>query len=88
MSRVDQPGQIKVYTSQECSFCHLVKSYLQTKGVQFEEIDVGEDPDAGRELAARTGLAALPVTFFDDEVFVLGFDRTQLDSCLQDYGWL
>ena len=79
---------IKVYTSPDCQFCHLVKSYLQSRKVPFSEIDIAQDPAAGQELLARTGVAGLPVTFFGDQIFVLGFDRTQIDGYLQDYGWL
>lgn len=88
MARPKQTVDVAVYTSPDCQFCHLVKAYLRSRRVDFREIDIAEDPDAGQELFQRTGVAGLPVTFFGNKVFVLGFDRNQLDSCLQDFGWL
>lgn len=87
MNNPKQTVDIKVYTSPDCRFCHLVKSYLQSQKVPFEEVDISVDAAAGQELFTRTGVAALPVTFFGDQNFVLGFDRNQIDGYLQDYGW-
>lgn len=88
MTDAKQTVDIRVYTSPDCQFCHLVKSYLQTQKVPFAEIDISADPAAGQELLERTGLAALPVTLFGDQNFVVGFDRAQIDGYLRDYGWL
>ena len=88
MSQADQTTPITVYTNDNCPYCRMVKAYLETKRASFDEINIDRDPAAGQDLFARTGVAGLPVTFFGDQTFVLGFDRAQIDSCLQDGGWL
>jgi S1-C subfamily serine protease len=55
-----------------------VKGFLSQQGVPFTEIDVARDQDAARDLVARTGQMAVPVTDIDGHL-VIGFDRRQLE---------
>jgi glutaredoxin 3 len=47
--------RILLYTTQYCGFCRAAKHLLANKGLEFEEIDVGEDPSRRREMIERAG---------------------------------
>lgn len=68
---------IKVYTTETCPYCVMVKKYLQAKGIEYEEIDVTNDPETRQQLLDKTGVMSVPVTT-DGENFVVGFRPGQL----------
>ncbi len=75
------PHAVTVYTTPTCSWCKVLKDYLRTREVTFEEIDVSSDMTRARELVEKTGQYGVPVTDIDGEM-VIGFDRTRIDSLL------
>lgn len=74
--------EVKVFTSDTCSYCHMVKEYLDEKGVEFEEKNVSQDSEARKELIAN-GFMGVPVVYIGDEV-IQGFDKKKLDALLND----
>lgn len=74
-------SDIKVYTTATCPWCTKVKNYLSDKGLEYQEIDVGRDPEAVEEMVALTGQRNVPVTVIDGEVIV-GFNREALEDQL------
>jgi glutaredoxin 3 len=62
-------------------FCDKVKEFLSQKGIEFDERNVADDPQALDELAAL-GYMTTPVVKIDDEI-VIGFDRARLETLLQ-----
>lgn len=40
----------------------MVKTWLQKKGIKYDEINVDEDPAAAREILDRTGFMMVPMT--------------------------
>ena len=75
-------SDIKVYTTASCPWCTKIKNYLTEKGLDYQEIDVGEDSDSVEEMIALTGQRNVPVTVIDGEVIV-GFDRKALEEQLK-----
>ena len=75
-------SEIKVYTTASCPWCTKIKNYLTEKGLDYQEIDVGEDSDSVEEMIALTGQRNVPVTVIDGEVIV-GFDRKALEEQLK-----
>ena len=71
---------VKVYTSNTCSYCHMVKEYLEEKGVEYIERNVSTDSEARKELIAN-GYMGVPVVYIGDEV-IQGFDKKKLDELL------
>jgi len=71
---------VKVYTSNTCSYCHMVKEYLEEKGVEYVEKNVSTDSEARKELIAN-GFMGVPVVYIGDEV-IQGFDKKKLDELL------
>lgn len=68
--------QIKVYTTTACSYCVRVKRLLDSKGIQYEEIDLARDPEGRVELAKLTGMMTFPQVILDGRL-IGGFNETQ-----------
>jgi glutaredoxin 3 len=58
---------IKLYTTDNCSFCRRAKALLSANGLPFEEINLSRDPVGRAELAQRTGLMTFPQIAVGDE---------------------
>jgi glutaredoxin len=58
----------------------LEKAWLSEQGIDFEDRDVTEDPDAMNELQ-EMGYFSTPVTVIGDDV-VVGFDKGKLQTLL------
>ncbi|MEA1975880.1 MAG: glutaredoxin family protein [Bacillota bacterium] len=71
---------VKVYSSNTCTYCKMVKEYLNDKGVEFTELNISTDAEARKELISK-GFMGVPVVYIDDEV-VQGFDKKRLDELL------
>jgi glutaredoxin len=59
----------------------MVKKYLETKHVPYENIDVSEDMASAAELVEKSGQRGVPVIDFDGTIIV-GFDKNRIDSLL------
>lgn len=58
-------SRITIYTTDTCSFCSRVKGLLQTRGVEYEEINLTRDPAGRVQLAQRTGMMSFPQVLVD-----------------------
>jgi glutaredoxin 3 len=65
---------VEVYTTTSCPYCVSAKRLLQTRGVAFEEIDVGRDAEARAEVLRRSGRRTVPQIFIDGRA-VGGFEE-------------
>jgi glutaredoxin 3 len=72
---------VTVYTTPTCGFCHQVKSYLQQRGVPFNEHDVSRDRAAAMQMVELSGQQGVPVVVIDGQV-VVGFNRPAIDQLL------
>ena len=68
---------VKVYTTENCPYCRMVKAFLQKYNVEYTAVDVGRDREAAREMIRVSGQRGVPVTIVGDEVIV-GFDAKRL----------
>ena len=57
---------VRVYSGPDCPHCDMAKALLRKKGVEFEEIDVQADPDAGKRMIEESGKRTIPQIFIDD----------------------
>ncbi|WP_339231076.1 glutaredoxin domain-containing protein [Oceanobacillus sp. FSL K6-2867] len=64
---------MKVYTTNTCTYCVVMKNFLKDKGLPFEEINVQHDPIAADRLVKTTGEMGVPQTEINGQ-WVLGFD--------------
>ncbi|MDP3142370.1 MAG: glutaredoxin family protein [Candidatus Omnitrophota bacterium] len=72
---------VKVYSTPTCPYCIRAKSYLQQKGIPFENYDVSTDEEKLGEMVKVSGQMGVPVIVVDNEVIV-GFDQGKLEQLL------
>jgi glutaredoxin 3 len=82
-------ARVEIYSTLFCPYCARAKALLAKKGVQFENIDLIEQPDRREEMIRRAGgRTSVPQIFIDgkhiggsDDLYAL--DRAgKLDSLL------
>lgn len=64
---------MKLFTTEDCAFCGVVKDMMDDKGIQYEVIDSIENP----EEAEKYGVMGVPVLIDEDET-----KHTGLHECL------
>ena len=70
-------ADVKVYTTENCPYCLMVKAFLDKYGIEYVVIDVGKDREATLEMIRVSGQRGVPVTIVGDEV-IIGFDAKRL----------
>jgi glutaredoxin-like YruB-family protein len=76
-------ASVKVYSTPTCPYCWMVKEFLKSKGVEFEDIDVSSDRNAAREMISKTGMTAVPQIEINGKM-IIGFDREALENELKN----
>ena len=65
--------KIEIYTTPTCPYCVKAKKLLDSKGVQYEEINVDTDEVKYQEMIKRSGRKTVPEIFIDGK-FIGGCD--------------
>lgn len=66
--------QIEMYAKSWCPFCQHAKRLLEDKGLQWEEIDVEQEPARAAEMVERAGGRRTVPQIFIDGAHIGGFD--------------
>ncbi len=74
-------SNVKVYSTSTCPYCVMAKEFLKKNNIQFENIDVGINRQAGQEMMDKTGQMGVPVLDIDGEIIV-GFDKDAISKAL------
>ena len=76
------PKNITIYTTNQCSYCVMVKKWLHAKGFDYNEINVEEQPEKQAEALAVSGSLTVPVTVVtkqdDSQEVVVGYNLAKL----------
>ncbi|MEM2900023.1 MAG: glutaredoxin family protein [Thermoplasmata archaeon] len=75
-------ADVVLYSLPECPYCKMAKRYLQSKGIEFYDVNVAENTDAARELFSITGQKGVPV-FRIKKKIIIGFDKKALENALK-----
>lgn len=79
--------KIVIYTTTECPYCKMLKTYLSEKNIQYEEKNTTDNPEIQREMAQLSdGFLGVPFTviYKDDQVHkITGFDKPRFDTILE-----
>lgn len=79
-------AKISIYSTTTCGYCKMLKSYLQSKNIAYEEKMADMDHDLARELYEKSGQLGVPFTIIETdegkEEKILGFDRPRIDEVL------
>lgn len=79
---------IKIYSTVSCPYCKMLKDYLVSKNISFEEKLVDQDEEAKLEMAQVSGgFLGVPfsVVVKDDgtKETIIGFDKGKLEEILK-----
>lgn len=78
--------KITIYSTATCGFCKMLKSYLQSKNIEYTSLMADEDQNLARELYEKSGQLGVPFTIIEkedgSEEKILGFDRQRIDAAL------
>ena len=74
--------KVKVYSTQTCPYCVMAKEFLKENKIEFEDIDVGANQEAAKEMVEKSGQMGVPVIMVGDEIIV-GFDKEKLKKALK-----
>lgn len=78
--------KITVYSTKTCPYCVMLKSWLQSKSIEFTNYNVDENPIAAQNMVNLSGQMGVPFSTieFDDGSMekILGFDRQKFESAL------
>lgn len=75
--------KIIVYSTPVCMYCNMLKDWFDEKNIEYEAIDVSENPEKAKFIAEKTGQLGVPVTQIGENDFVLGFDQVKLAEILK-----
>ena len=72
---------IKVYSTDSCPWCVNAKQYLKSKGIDYIEVNVGEDMEGREEMIKLSNQTGVPVINING-VIIVGFDKSAIDNAL------
>lgn len=72
---------IIVYTAEGCPWCKKTKEFLKEHNIKYNEIDVGKDENAAKEMVKKSGHMGVPVIDVNGKIIV-GFDEEKLRETL------
>ncbi len=59
--------QLKIYTTDFCSWCNRAKRILENRGIEYEEINIHGNPTMRDKIEALTGRRDVPQIFINDQ---------------------
>ena len=77
----EKKSVVKVYTTQTCPYCTMVKNFLKENGVEFVEKNVAIDRAAAVEMVEKSGQMGVPVLDINGEILI-GFNRDAIKKSL------
>ncbi len=70
-------AKVEIYTTSYCPFCIRAKALLKSKGIAFEEIDVGDNPALREKMTQLAGgRRTVPEIFINGQI-IGGYDELQ-----------
>lgn len=73
---------ITIFTTNHCAYCPMVKKYLTTKGLTYEEVNLEEHPEKQQEVFELSGALTVPITVItkqdDTKEVVVGYNLSKL----------
>lgn len=73
---------VTIFTTNTCAYCGMVKKYLATKNVGYDEVNLDVNPERQKEAFELSGQLAVPVTVVTKEdeskEVVVGYNLAKL----------
>ena len=72
--------KVVIYTTNYCPYCFRAKALLRSKNVEFDEIDVTDDPKLRAEMERLSARRTVPQIFIDSHPIGGYDDARRLDA--------
>lgn len=73
---------ITIFTTNTCAYCGMVKKWLSSKGMLYEEVNLDDNPERQQEALDLCGQLTVPVTVVtkedDSQEVVVGYNLSKL----------
>ena len=69
-------SKFKIYTTKTCPYCNAAKALLSSRGVEYEEIDLTQNPEERVRVAGEFNWKTVPLILKDGEL-VGGFNELE-----------
>ena len=73
--------KVVVYSTDRCPYCVIAKEFLKEKGVEFEEINVEQNPEKAQEMIEKSGQMGVPVIEIDGKI-IIGFNKKEIEEAI------
>lgn len=74
--------KVRVFSTNSCPYCTMVKQFFKENKIEFEEIDVSKDQKAAMEMVEKSGQMGVPVIEIDGKIIV-GFNVNAIKAALK-----
>jgi len=74
---------IIIYSTELCPYCGMAKKYMNNKGLEYIDKNVGNDKEALDEMVEKSGQTSVPVIDINGSIIV-GFDREMIDKLAEE----
>lgn len=87
-ARGDTPEMtFTMYSTPWCGYCHRLKSQLDREGIEFETVDIEQDPSAAEiVMQANGGNQTVPTLVFSDGASMTNPSLAQVKDKLAELG--
>ena len=72
--------KVEIYTAHPCGYCRRAKALLQSKNVDFSEIDITHDEKKRAWLEKMSGRRSVPQIFINDQPIGGYFELQELEN--------
>lgn len=73
---------ITIFTTNTCAYCVMVKRWLSSKGLSYEEVNLDTNPERQAEALELSGALTVPVTVVakedDTKEVIVGYNLAKL----------
>lgn len=73
---------ITIFTTNTCSYCAMVKRFLDMKGQNYDVVNLDDNPERQAEALALSGALTVPITVItkqdDSQEVVVGYNLSKL----------
>lgn len=73
---------ITIFTTNTCAYCKMVKQFLNTKGLTYDEVNLDSQPEKQQEAFELSGQLTVPITLVtkadDSKQVIVGYNLAQL----------
>lgn len=73
---------ITIFTTNTCAYCVMVKRWLGSKGISYDEVNLDQNPERQQEAFELSGQLSTPITLVtkadDSQEVIVGYNLSKL----------